>query len=338
MKSVKRAILVGVGGARFPGNRDLPFPGTDILQLSANPAAFKQLAVNRDHGLASTGELANFDCIVNSLTNPDVADGGLRLLQGAVADYPGRLINHPSAVLRTRRDEVSELLADIPGLIVPRAMRIGRGEIDRIGEKVRLSRVMFPAIFRIAGTHLGHSMVLVNSLSDVLRLYDNSKDYYLTSFIDYRSSDGLYRKRRYSYLGEDILLRHVLASDYWTVHAEARDRVMASRPQLIAEEREVMASKIPKNVESILYEIRRRIGLDFFGLDCSILDSGQILFFEANASMNYFHPSVLNPAYPHLQKFWQNAQCAFEKVVSPDYEPVWLPAPCAISAEADRQS
>jgi hypothetical protein len=326
LQNQRLAILVGLGGTHFPGNRDLPFPGTDILEMSASPALFEQVVVNRDDGIAPTVGLAKFDCIVNSLTNPDVAKGGLRSLTEAVADFPGRLINHPSAVLRTGREAVSALLADIPGLIVPKVVRLRWEERDQINAKVDRSGVTFPAILRVTGTHLGHSMVIVHSLSEVMRLCDDDKSYYLTTFADYRSPDGLYRKRRYSYLGEDILLRHVLASDHWSVHAEARDRVMNSRPHLIAEELDAMTSDIPKSVESILCEVRRRIGLDFFGIDCSILASGEILFFEANASMNYFHPSVLDPAHPHLLRFWQDARDAFERMISPDYVPVWQSA------------
>ena len=35
----------------------------------------------------------------------------------------------------------------------------------------------------------------------------------------------------------------------------------------------------------VLHEIRRRVGLDYFGIDCGLDTSGNIVVFEVNASM-----------------------------------------------------
>ncbi len=49
--------------------------------------------------------------------------------------------------------------------------------------------------------------------------------------------------------------------------------------------------------------IRKRLGLDFFGIDCSISDEGEVTLFEANPAMNMFLNNVpgLNPVIDRIR-------------------------------------
>lgn len=56
--------------------------------------------------------------------------------------------------------------------------------------------------------------------------------------------------------------------------------------------------------------------LDFFGLDFGIMPSGEVLLFEANATMSFF-PSwrVEDPQFEYLLGCVPPAQAAFSKLV-----------------------
>jgi hypothetical protein len=142
-------------------------------------------------------------------------------------------------------------------------------------------------------------------------------DHIVTEFVDFASADALYRKYRVFFIGERIIFRHMLVSDHWNVHASDRTRFMAPRPALLAEEEDVLASPtggLPDTAMDTLRHVRERMKLDYFGIDFGIAPGGDVLLFEANATMNFF-PFLDDPRFAYVKQSMKPAQNAMHELI-----------------------
>jgi len=264
-------------------------------------------------------EFANFNVLVNMITDPDQNPTTLALLEKVLKGYKGRLLNRPSAVARTSRDQVARTLAGVDGLIVPKVARfLGKGPAAL--NAIEKAGCTFPAILRSAGTHSGRIVGLVDSPEAVLRLIQPRETYFLTQFVDARSPDALFRKMRVFFIGERQVIRHLLTSDHWNVHASARGAFMADKPALVAEERRVVeggVAALPERTQGILRQIKARMQLDFFGADLALREDGSLVLFEANPTMNFF-PFSADPQFAPLGIARERAAEAFGLMLHPD--------------------
>lgn len=312
-----------VGGDRIEGSRrdagDFP-PGTDILLLNHLKVPFTFIQVQNHLRKSGRLDLGGYDCVFNGVTNPDTNPRVLAAMEKKLRPYRGRVINHPTTVLRSGRDSISRRLRGIPGLHAPPAVRFSGGPRRGIEAAIRKAGVTFPAILRVAGAHLGDATLLVQRPEDLPDLKPG-RDYYLISFVDYRSHDGLYRKTRFFFLGDEIVIRDQFISEHWNVQPAARRGFMAGRPDLVEEERRLIAAgfdSFPASVPAILEAVRARVGLDFFGLDCGFLSDETLVLFEANACMN-FSPASERPPFGYLHTRVELGRAGFRSLVSPDY-------------------
>jgi hypothetical protein len=262
--------------------------GTDLLTLNSLNVDLRPLHVPKNYfRQKARHDVQSFDVLLNLVTNPDTNDVILKNIERILAGFKGRVINPPSKVLQTRRDMVARKLSGLDWLDVPECLYFKVTTPKAVNEAIERAGIRFPAILRQAGTHLGRCE-LVHGLSDIV--VPKGQAFYLTSYRNYASPDGLYRKVRFWFIGDKIVFRHLVVSDNWNVHFDASDRVMKLRPDLAAEERSLFqahSGNLPPGLQNRLNTIRERVGLDFFGLDCNFLDDERLLFFEANAAMNF---------------------------------------------------
>ena len=66
----------------------------------------------------------------------------------------------------------------------------------------------------------------------------------------------------------------------------------------------------PPQVEAVFDAVRSRMPLDFFGLDFALTGDGQVVLFEANATMS-FMPNLFVSEFDYLQRAFEPAQRAF---------------------------
>jgi glutathione synthase/RimK-type ligase-like ATP-grasp enzyme len=138
-------------------------------------------------------------------------------------------------------------------------------------------------------------MVRVDSAEEmdkILELDRGPRPFYVTEFCDFVSPDGRYRKYRIAVVGEQIFLRHVIVGDKWLLHAARRTTNTEE------EELQVLSSfdrDLAPRMRPVFREITRRLGLDYFGVDCAQHKSGEILLFEANACMNILDNTKRSP-------------------------------------------
>lgn len=262
--------------------------------------------------------LEPYRCILNLITDPDQNPRTLDNLKKLLRDYPGKVINRPEAVLRSTRDQVARLLDGIPGLIAPKTIRVRNPKPDLVASAIERAGMRFPLIVRLAGTHTGRIVGLFDTMDDLRAALTEPGEHIITEFVDYRSDDGFYRKYRVFFVGQQRLLRHMIISDAWNVHTQDRSRIMANRPELIAEERAALATPerlFQPAMSETLAQVRQRMALDYFGIDFGIAPTGRLILFEANATMNYKPWVRLPPQFDYLEDFYRPAGLALRELL-----------------------
>lgn len=228
--------------------------------------------------------------IFNQISDPDTHTGALeRCVQ--LCDKAGvPVINHPSAVLRTTRDRVSETLQGITGVTVPRSIRFTPKSPADVLATAEKQGFDFPVIVREAGAHGGTRTTRIQDRRDRDSMYVHRFDgraFYLSEFVDCSDREGHYHKQRLVHIDGEVLLRHMMYGKHWSVHADSRD-YMHSREtweEHLEKVRRFEEGMLPR-VRPAVEEIAKRLELEYFGIDCSIGADGTMLLFEANANMN----------------------------------------------------
>ena len=293
------------------------FVGTgnsDIYKLLGDNAVFEQVNLSKAFQQSHPRpDVARFDRVLNLVTDPDQHKRTLETLEKMLRKYRGQVINRPQAVLRTSRDQVAKRLAGIPGLHVPKVVRLKAGKPDAAAQAVERAGFAFPGILRRAGTHTGDIVGVVVGPDELRAGLTHAGDHVLTEFVDARGADGLSRKYRSFVFGKKQVFRHMIAAENWDIHARDRLRFMVEHPHLLEEEQRLFEREdgnFPPPVHSVVDAIGQRLGLDFLGVDFGIAQSGDVILFEANATMNFF-PFLTDPRLAYIQCCLAPSQAAF---------------------------
>jgi tetratricopeptide (TPR) repeat protein len=258
---------------------------------------------------------AGVDAVVNLISDADQALDVLPVAADLARTLAKPIINDPDKILRTTRDAIAELLQGIPGCRVPRILRLRAGP-DRSAPAREAALILpFPVLARPAGTHGGDDFEKIDDSGGLAGFLAQHPDHdcYLIEYIDYRSNDGHFRKYRFIFVGADILPYHLAIGGDWKLHHDSTD--MAEHPWM--QQEELAFLKRPEaffNARSVraLETIRERIGLDFFGIDCALDGSGDLVVFEVNASM-LVHDQ--NADFPYKGPFVRNIKLAFDAML-----------------------
>lgn len=293
-----RTSLLYIVGADRPDQ--LQITGNSF-QLAGSTDLYKLLGRQPYHRLHMTPnyfrqarrpEIDGYDVFLNLITEPEhngrVLDNLRKLLRG----QRGKVVNRPEAVLRSTRDQVARRLAGIDGLVVPKVIRLRDVSPQAAAKALDRSGLTYPLILRESGTHTGTIISLAEDASALADALPSRGEFIATEFVDFRSDDGLYRKFRVFFIGGRMVFRHMLVSENWNVHASTRSGYMTDRQHLVDEEAARFAQPdggFPETVLAALRTIRNRMELDYFGIDFALLPNGEVLLFEANATMNFIY-------------------------------------------------
>ena len=159
--------------------------------------------------------------IAESDENQPLLEALARLLPA----WPRPVLNRPEAIAKLTRDGTSDLLRSAPGLAMPVNRRVDRALFERLAaDEASLAALMggrlFPIIARPVGSHAGLDLQKIERASDIALYLAKTQveDFYLASFVDYRSPDGLYRKYRIILIDGQAYACHLAISNHWMVH------------------------------------------------------------------------------------------------------------------------
>lgn len=323
--SAARLLLVVGGDREGPPRADgkVRIGGnSDLYKLLPDSLVFEQLNLGRQRGALrqmhrqqGAPDLSRFDCVANLVTDPDQNPKMLDILQRLLRGYSGRVVNRPEAVLRSTRDQVARRLSGIEGLRVPATLRLRGRKVPAALQAIARAGLSFPAILRRAGSHGGSIIGRIESEADLTQALQEAGDFILTEFADFQSADGLYRKHRVFFFGDRWVFRHMIAADQWNIHARQRADFMAHRQHLLDEEAAMFRDgAFPPAVGRVLDAVAERMEMDFFGMDFGVNRHGQVVLFEANATMNFF-PFMTDPKFDYVRACLEPSRSALVRLL-----------------------
>jgi len=219
------------------------------------------------------------------------ADSGKDILAaaGELADRIGRpVVNHPHRIMGTDRESMSQRLVGAPGFCSPLTKRYSGAALAEAASNGGLAAFKMPVLARYSGTHGGDDLEKYNDYAKIATFASGrpDADYYLTEFIDFRSADGYFRKYRLIYVDGQLFPYHLAIHTEWKVHYF---RTNMENQSWMRQEEETFLNDPNSVIDADRYEKLRKIvaetGLDYCGIDCAITASGELLVFEANATM-----------------------------------------------------
>ena len=268
--------------APFGGNTPTEYLFQDAFFDTDTLALFSE----RDYDAAALAR--NIQLVVNLVSDADQTEALLSLAADLVDRFDLPTVNHPRKVQRTTRDAVARLLKGIPGCRIPQALRLKAGA--DCSEAALKAILPFPStvLARPVGTHGGDDFEKLEDIAALSAFLAErpDHDHYLIEYLDYISTDGHFRKYRFIFVGNEILPYHLCIGRDWKLHHINTD--MAHQPWMQQEEEAFLNNPAgvfgPAQFKA-LEDIRQRVGLDYFGIDCGLDASGQVVVFEVNASM-----------------------------------------------------
>ena len=229
------------------------------------------------------------DVVFNAIGDADLCTAELACARRILAGNSAPVINPPARVELTGRIANSRRLASIHGVVAPLMRAVTR---RGTGTDAMLS---YPLLLRVPGFHMGRHFIRVESaqeFADSLATLPGD-DAIAIEYLDSRGNDGRHRKYRVMFIDRALYPLHLAVSTDWKVHYFSAD--MAHSQEWRDEEQRFlddMPSVIGAPAMAALRRIAEVLQLDYAGVDFGIDAGGNVLLFEANATMTIAAPAA----------------------------------------------
>ncbi len=234
--------------------------------------------------------------VFNAIGDADLATPALASARLLVERTAAPVINPPSAVLATGRTGHARL-SRVPGVVAPTTVALPRELLCSPEAGAALSRYgfRFPLLVRTPGFHTGRHFLRVDNPESLAGAVAGLPGEQLTviQFLDARGAGGKVRKYRVMMIDGQLFPLHVAISGHWKIHYFTAE--MAEQAENRAEDAEFLANMpgvLGARAMEALAQIQTILGLDYAGIDFGLSATGDLLLFEANATM------VVNPPEP----------------------------------------
>lgn len=225
-------------------------------------------------------------------------------------NWPRPLLNPARHILNNSRDGVSLMLKDIPGLLIPPTRRVGRQALMHITFD---SAITVRPLVSMGGRGLA-KIENAARLSAYLDAHDD-KAFFVSSYIDYRSEDGLYRKARIALIAGEPYICHLAVSENWIVHyGSAGMGISAEKREEEARFMHDFDSGFAQRHRAALMSVAERLKLDYVVLDCAETADGKLLLFEAD-NRGWVHATDPVGMFPYKQAHVHKLFAAFRAML-----------------------
>ncbi|MBV8208456.1 MAG: 3-phosphoserine/phosphohydroxythreonine transaminase [Burkholderiaceae bacterium] len=228
--------------------------------------------------------------VINAIGDADAAPVALEAARTLLAFTTAPVVNAPAAVAKTGRCANWERLGQIPGVVTPRACTLAREDLAAHDiESILASRGLeFPILLRSPGYHTGEHFVQVDTrqalTAELAALPGN--ELIAMQFLDLREADGKVRKYRVMIVDGKLYPLHAAISRHWKVHYFSADMAESdAHRREDAQFLQDMGSVLGQPAVQALHRIAEHLGLDYAGIDFSLNTAGEVVVFEANATM-----------------------------------------------------
>lgn len=226
------------------------------------------------------------DVVLNAVGNADLRTRALAMVQRVLASTRAPVINDPARVRETGRVAIAERLRAIPHVVTPRIASAPRTALADPG-------FGWPLLVRSPGYHSGEHFVYVADASalETAIAYLPGEELLAISYVDTRREDGTVRKYRVLAVDSELYPLHLAISRDWKVHYFSADM----RPEHRSEERAFlndMRGVLGGDAIEALQAIAALLQLDYLGIDFTLDHMGNVVVFEANATMAIVPPGT----------------------------------------------
>jgi hypothetical protein len=228
--------------------------------------------------------------VFNAIGDADLCRPALEAATALLRRTTAPVINHPTAVLSTGRADNARRLGALSGVVTPRMVELPRRRFLGPDAVALLADrgLMFPLLLRTPGHHTGKHFVRVETAAGLAAAAASlpGEELLAIEYLDARGADGNTRKYRVMIIDSVLHPLHVAVSRDWKVHYFTAD--MAGNPNHRAEDAGFltnMPGTLGPKAMTALAGIRDALGLDYAGIDFGLNPHGDVLLFEANATM-----------------------------------------------------
>ena len=214
-------------------------------------------------------------------------------LSRRIPTWPRPVLNLPQGIAKLNRDRLHGLLKSVPGLYIPMTTRVSRARLSDIGLGIAplresLEDGVFPLIARPLDSHAGRGLAKLEKPSDIGEYLQQRPEleFFISRYVDYRDADGLFRKYRVAVIDGRPYACHMAIADQWKIWYLNAD--MAESAAKRAEEARFMTTfdeTFAKRHAGALAEMSKRVGLEYFAIDCAETRDGKLLVFEGHNAM-----------------------------------------------------
>lgn len=250
--------------------------------------------------------------IVVASDSEDCRDA-LRKIGQMMQQWPRPLLNPPHLVSSLDRDKLHGLLGGIDGLEIPATSPLNRERLSDLSRSAAAlcdiaSELAFPVIVRPRGSHAGAGLAKIDEPAAIGRYLGEraEQDFFISRFVDYAGSDGLFRKYRIAIIDGQAYACHLAIAERWDIWYLNAGMSLSARKRL--EEETFMRTfdvGFAHRHRAALAGLIGRIGLDYFTVDCAETSDGSLLIFEADNTAivhNMDPPEVFPYKAPQMRK------------------------------------
>jgi hypothetical protein len=290
------------------------------FMLAGSDIALHRVYASADGGLPD--DMPDHDVAIIAVGYSESTHAMLQALAARFAAWPRPVVNKAAGILRTGRDTMLPVFNGLAGVVVPPTLKFTREQALGFASELRKhepGKPPFPIIIRPLESHAGQDLELVlapEALDRYLKFHIRP-GYFVSSFVDYRSADGQFRKYRIAMIDGVAYPSHMGISDHWMIHY--LNAGMTRNADKRAEEARFMdefETGFRRRHEATLREITERLGLEYFALDCAETRDGRLLVFEIDVAMivHMMDPPDMFPyKHVHMPKLFAAYQAMLKR-------------------------
>lgn len=324
-KALELASVYRIEGSREPSIRLLALMGTgDMSDNTPLDYLIEDSDIRLDLLYIVPGKplphtIPDHDVAIIALGESGKNRPALEMMDRLVAHWPRPVLNHPRSILLCSRDGVYQRLNSIPGLLIPPTLRAGRQTLERaasagsaIGELPA-----YPITVRPIDTQAGEGLGKIGNAAE-LGAYlaaESAQEFFVSSYVDYRSADGLYRKSRVALIAGLPYICHLAIGEHWIVHYKSADMTASAGKR--AEEDRFMRdfdSGFALRHREALRLVAERLALDYVVIDCAETPDGKLLVFEAD-NRGWVHATDPVDIFRYKQAHMRKVFAAFRSML-----------------------
>ncbi len=239
-------------------------------------------------------DLPEHDVLLVGVGESDATAPLIEALAPRLAHWPVPVLNRPEHLLSLAREQLWHTLRQARGTHVPMTVRLDRAELERLGSGETTpadllgAGTRYPVIARPVGSHAGHGLEKLDDAAAVARYCaaHEGEIFNVSPFVDYRGSDGFFRKYRVAMVDGRPYACHVAIAKHWMLHY--LNAGMVGDAEKRADEARLMEgfdTGFGARHATALADFARLAGLDYFVIDCAETPDGKLLVFEADTAM-----------------------------------------------------